>query len=254
MNRRKPWAAATLLYLLKRGGKYATLTLAASVGALSHVAFDLVSGASIKLGWPLLPGRARLPLVAMADPWLIAICAIGAGALWMLRRRAFTVAATMLAAIATVLALKGLLLAATVPQWRAATSADAIVHHEVEASWGSLTDWDVSDRTARASKVARRCPWCAGVVVLDTAGHGRASCGGIPLVRHGAEFSLGARSGICRQLSARPGNASARSDIRYYWSSTECALWFGGTFDRDGRPLRQVVHVGRWQQTRPVSP
>ena len=44
------------------------------------------------------------------------------------------------------------------------------------------------------------------------------------------------------------------SDIRYCWSTTECALWFGGVFDRDGRPVTQVVRVGQWQQTRPVSP
>jgi membrane-bound metal-dependent hydrolase YbcI (DUF457 family) len=249
------WAAATLVYLLKRGGRYAALTLAASVGALSHVAFDLVSGASIKLGWPLLPGRARLPLVAMADPWLIAICAIGAGALWMLHRRAFTVAATTLAAIATFLTLKGVLLAAAVPQWRAATSADAIVHHEVDASWGSLTDWDVSDRTPRALRKWRVDALGAPALLFS-----------IPL---GTDSSLveASRSfdtvqnflwvhdlGFAVSSPLDQGTQVLWSDIRYCSSSTECALWFGGTFDRDGRPVRQVVRVGQWQQTRPVSP
>ncbi len=170
-------AAGTLVYLLKRGARYAALALAGSVGALSHVVFDLVSGASIKLGWPLLHGRASLPLVAMADPWLIAICATGAGALWVLRRRAFTVATTVVAAIATFLTLKGVLMAIAVPQWRAATSADTIVHHAVEASWSSLTEWDGRrSHAACASQVARECHRYARVVVLDTASHRLTSC------------------------------------------------------------------------------
>ena len=40
------------------------------------------------------------------------------------------------------------------------------------------------------------------------------------------------------------------SDIRYCWQTTpateniDCGLWFGGTFDADGRALMQVVQVG----------
>ena len=56
--------------------------------------FDIVSGASIRIGWPFLQRRVSLPLVAMADPWLIAICATGALGLWVLRRRTFAVAAS----------------------------------------------------------------------------------------------------------------------------------------------------------------
>lgn len=37
-------ATATLVYLVKRGRRYAALFLAAWIGALSHVIFDLVSG------------------------------------------------------------------------------------------------------------------------------------------------------------------------------------------------------------------
>ena len=248
------WAVATLVYLLKRGGRYAALMLAASVGALSHVAFDLISGASIKLGWPLLPGRASLPLVAMADPWLIAICATGAGASWVLRRRAFAVAATVLAAIATFLTLKGVLMAASVPQWRAATTADAIVHHAVDASWGSLTEWNVSDRTPHTLRKWR----------VDALGTPALSFS-IPLGTHSplvdASRSLDTVQnflwvhdlGFAVTTPLEQGTQVLWSDIRYCWSSTECALWFGGTFDRDGRPVRQVVHVGQWQQTRPVS-
>ena len=196
------WPAATLVYLLKRGSRYPALVLAASVGAISHVLFDIISGATIKIGWPFLQWRARLPLVAMADPWLIAICATGAVSLWVLRRRAFAVAVAVVAAIATFLALKGILMTAAVSQWRAATIGDIIVHHAVEASWSSLTEWDISDRTPHTlRKWHVNAVGAPGVVVLDTVEHRLTSCRGVAIVRHRPELSVGARFGICRDDS-----------------------------------------------------
>ena len=248
-------AAGTLVYLLKRGARHAALALAGSIGSLSHVVFDLVSGASIKLAWPLLHGRASLPLVAMADPWLIAICATGAGALWIFRRRAFTVATMVVAAIATFLTLKGVLMAIAVPQWRTATSADTIVHHAVEASWSSLTEWAVADRTPHALRKwrvdATGTPALLFSIPLRTDS---------PLVEASRSFDTVQNFlwvhdlGFAVTTPLEHETQVLWSDIRYCWSSTECALWFGGVFDRDGRPVTQVVRVGQWQQTRPVSP
>jgi membrane-bound metal-dependent hydrolase YbcI (DUF457 family) len=248
-------AAATLVFLVKRGARHGALVLAGVAGALSHVAFDLASGANIRLGWPLLQDRASLPLVAMADPWLIAICATGAGALWALHRRGFTVAATVLAAIATFLTLKGLLLAATVAQWRAATGADTIVHHVVDASWGSLTEWNVFDRTPYALRKWRvdalGAPALSFSIPLGTDS---------PLVEASRSFDTVQNFlwvhdlGFAVTTPLEQGTQVLWSDIRYCRSRTDCALWFGGTFDRDGRPVRQIVHVGQWQQTRPVPP
>ena len=247
-------AAGTLVYLVRRGTRHSALMLAGSAGALSHVAFDIVSGANIRLGWPFLRGRASLPLVAMADPWLIAICAAGALGLWVLRRRAFIVATTVIAAITTFLTVKGVLMVVAVPQWRAATSADTVVHHAVDASWSSLTEWTVSDRTPLALRKWR----------VDAAGT-PAMLFSIPL-RTDSSLVEASRSFDTVQnflrvhdlvfpvaTSLEEGTQVLWSDIRYCRSSTECALWFGGVFDRDGRPVRQVVHVGQWQQTRPVS-
>jgi membrane-bound metal-dependent hydrolase YbcI (DUF457 family) len=248
-------AAGTLVYVLKRGAKYAALVMAGTAGALSHVAFDIVSGASIKLGWPFLHDRASLPLVAMADPWLITICAMGALGLWMLRRRAFVVATTVVVAIAAFLMIKGVLMAMAVPHWRATTRGDVIVHHVIEASWSSLTQWDVSDRTPTALRKWRVHHAGAPELLLT-----------IPLGSYSALVDA-SRSfdtvqnflrvhglGFPVLTSVEDGTQVLWSDIRYCSSRTECALWFGGVFDRDGRRVRQVVHVGQWQQTRPVSP
>jgi membrane-bound metal-dependent hydrolase YbcI (DUF457 family) len=248
-------AAGTLVYLLKRGAGYLALVLAGSAGALSHIAFDIVSGASIRLGWPFLQTRVSLPLVAMADPWLIAICGMGALGLCVLRRRAFVVAMTVVAAIAIFLTIKGMLMAMAVPHWRAATRGDIVVHYGIEASWSSLARWEVSDRTPTALRKWR--VHAAGTPeLLFTIPLGTDS----PLVDASRSFDTVENFLRVHDLGfpvATPledGTQVLWSDIRYCWSRTECALWFGGVFDRNGRRVRQVVHVGQWQQTRSVSP
>jgi membrane-bound metal-dependent hydrolase YbcI (DUF457 family) len=262
-------ATATLLYRVKTGRRYAALFLAAWVGALSHVVFDLVSGASIKLGWPLAHGRLSVPFVAMADPWLITICAAGAAGLWVSRRRMFPVAAAVVAAITAFLAIKGALMAIAVPQWAVATDTDTIVHHAVEASWSSLTRWHVFDRTPlalrtwRVDALADRAtllhtyPLHGGTPVIDASRSLDTVRNFLATHQHGFAVATALENGETRVLW---------SDIRYCIAgsgfTTEsgdgapvtCALWFGGTFDRDGRPLTQIVHVGAWLQTRPAEP
>jgi hypothetical protein len=57
--------------------EYSSLALAAWIGAASHVSLDLLSGARLRLGWPFVDAVASVPLVAMADPWLLALCVAG---------------------------------------------------------------------------------------------------------------------------------------------------------------------------------
>src|SRR5262249_60045904 len=54
--------------------RFGTLFAAAAAGALSHIALDLISGARIAILWPFVDRRVSLPLVAMADPWIVGIC------------------------------------------------------------------------------------------------------------------------------------------------------------------------------------
>jgi membrane-bound metal-dependent hydrolase YbcI (DUF457 family) len=64
---------ALVVRLCVRERRYPPLVVAAWAGSLSHLALDVLSGAHIRLGWPLADGRMSLPLVAMAEPVLIAI-------------------------------------------------------------------------------------------------------------------------------------------------------------------------------------
>ena len=75
--------SALVVRLSVRGSRYPRLVAAAWIGGLSHLALDILSGAQVLLGWPLTNGRMSLPLVAMAEPVLIAIFLIGSFALLM---------------------------------------------------------------------------------------------------------------------------------------------------------------------------
>src|SRR5262245_59274465 len=56
-----------------RRREYSILAAYASVAALSHVLLDLLSSARLKPGWPFIDTVVSLPIVAMADPWMLAL-------------------------------------------------------------------------------------------------------------------------------------------------------------------------------------
>jgi membrane-bound metal-dependent hydrolase YbcI (DUF457 family) len=250
-------AAAALVRGLARGSRYLPLAAAAAGGAMSHLALDAVSGARIRLAWPFADLRVGLPLIAMADPWLVAIFVTGLLALRPGRQRLQTVAAVMLGTTIAFLCLKGALL----------VRADRIAHLEAaspraaEVPWGSLTEWDVFDRTPTAVRAWRI-----------------SSLGGPPTLRLSrpllpeSALVIASRSldtvtnflrshefGFSVEVAERDGRTAVRwSDLRYCWRVPDraddlaCALWFGGVFDRDGRALTQEVTIGTHAQTRPA--
>jgi len=262
--------AAALVHLVKRSERYVPLMLASSTGALSHLAFDALSGGTLMAGWPLFQGRVHVPLVAMADPWLVAICIIGAVALWVGHRNITPIAIGVLTTMGIFLAVKGALIALTIPQWKMATRADGVMSHAMDAVWGSLTEWEISDRTPDELRKWR----------VNASGNAATLSLSVPLRPESpiveASKSLDTVKNFLRvhelgfAMTAAIENGGTRvlwSDIRYCrygkdaaMASTSnglrigCALWFGGTFDREGRPLMQIVHVGQWLQSRPVAP
>jgi hypothetical protein len=87
------------------------LAAAASIGAVSHLALDIISGARLGVAWPVVNARVTLPLVAMADPWLIGLLTAGAAVLWLGRRQLPRTALMVLLAVTAFLGVKGLLYA-----------------------------------------------------------------------------------------------------------------------------------------------
>lgn len=154
-----------------------------------------------------------------------------------------------------------------VPQWADATGADTILHHAVEASWSSLTKWNVFDRTPLALRTWRvdalgdratllhTYPLHADAPIIDTSRSLDTVRNFLDTHELGFAVTTVLENGDTRVLW---------SDIRYCTAgvTTEsgggtpvtCALWFGGTFDGEGRPLTQIVRVGAWLQTRTAEP
>ena len=152
----------------------------------------------------------------------------------------------------------------------AVRGSDPIVSRVVEAGWSSLTEWHVLDRTPHALRKWRVNAFGDTATLLFS----------VPLLAESpivaASRSLDTVQNFLRvhqlgfAVSVPLENGEMRvlwSDIRYCWSGTgttmsrpggesplACALWFGGTFDRTGRPVTQTVHVGEWLQIRPVEP
>ena len=259
-------AAAALVRASVRGSRYLTLLAGTSIGALSHLALDLLCGGRLHVGWPLLDAQVSVPLVAMADPWLVAIFSSGALALWMGRRYPRSAALWTIATAALFLAVKGIGLEHALAVWTDGPGIEHVADRVVEARWGSLNQWYVFDRTPAALR-----QW-----LLD-------SRGGAPrllltwpitveppLVRrsrslttvrnflqvHGLGFAVEREEGseTCVLWSdlryCRPGVLPAGTPGR---SHIACDLWFGGRFSAGGSPLIEVVQVGGWQQTRPIG-
>jgi membrane-bound metal-dependent hydrolase YbcI (DUF457 family) len=269
---------ALLVRLFARHSRFIDLLWPAWLGCLSHVALDIASGAQVRAAWPLAGGRISLPLVAMAEPWLIAIFVAGAAAMALARHRRRRVAAAVLVIVAGFLGIKSIQLARALPTL-AAADAPAVAQ-VIEARWASLTEWYVFERQAE-----RLQQW------QIRAGGDPTMLLSWPVV---AESPLVARSrglgtvdnflavhelGFASELRQADGGTRVLwSDIRYCWrpdaaaaadpdlepvvtadaaaepARLVCGLWFGGTFDENGRQLKQLVKVGGWWQARAAAP
>jgi membrane-bound metal-dependent hydrolase YbcI (DUF457 family) len=244
---------------------FGVLFAAAAAGAMSHLILDLVCGGRIRLGWPLVQDRVTVPLVAMADPWFIAICMVGLLALRPGRRPLRLVSRAIIGASIVFLGVKAALLARALHVSHLNARLPAI-----EAHWGSLTEWSVFERTDVSVR-----GWTIGSAGGPAALSMSHALGpDTPLVR--ASRSLDAVQNFLNVHDfafpiERPPNGGHTevvwSDLRYCWptqpvdaplvradGSLSCGVWAGGVFDADGHPLRQVVKIGSVVQTRPAPP
>ena len=277
--------SAALIRLCVRSSALPQLGCAAVIGALTHLIGDIVSGAQLQPAWPIWTRTVTLPLVAMADPWTIAIVLAGAGAMWIQRQQLDRGARLAIAALTLFLMVKAVLLAATLSTLDRDSDdsrsdggfVDAGTDRVIEARWASFTEWFVFDR--RGSQLRQRLisllPTAEGITA------GQAGSGPRTISGHEPELILSidvpAEDELTRSSRSLPsvrnflavhhlvfpverieanGHRSVLwSDIRFCWRpdhdpSLSCALWFGGVFDAEGRPVMQTVHVGSWIRQR----
>jgi len=242
---------------------FATFAAAAAAGAMSHIALDLASGARIAVAWPIVSRRVSLPLVAMADPWFVAIAVGGLLILRLARVQRHAAAQYILAAAAIFLAVKAALLAAAL---RRADFHPAAVS-AIEARWGSLTDWYVFERTSdevRASAISSAGGSRVGYLAQPLAPESaivRASRSlddvGNFLAVH--EFAFAAEMpdeddrvavmwSDLRYCGPAPTDADGAPPPR---RSPRCGVWVGGVYDRAGRAITEEVRIGPVVQRRP---
>ena len=234
---------------------------AASLAAMTHLFLDVLSGGTLGLGWPLVDARAALPLVAMADPSLIAVFVLGAVAMWRDRQRLWRTARLVVIVIMMVFGVKAFLYGRVVHVLAQDARIQPNAPRAMEARWGSWTEWNVFEKDSDALRV-----WQAGRRTLtpllswpvaEESALIRTSRS-LDTVRnflsvHDITFAI-ERPQVAGQVEV------LWSDVRYCRqdrpgaATIDCALWFGGVFDLDGRAIRQLIHVGSWTQQRRPSP
>lgn len=277
--------SAALIRLCVRNSALSQLGRAAVIGALTHLVCDIVSGARLQPAWPISTRTVTLPLVAMADPWTIAIVLAGAGAMWIQRQQLERGARLAIAALTLFLMVKTVLLAATLSTIDRGTdgsngnagNAAAGRDRVIEARWASFTEWFVFDR--RGSQLRQRLISLLPTAEAMAQGQGEPGPGTV----HGHQPTLILSIDVPDEDELTRSSKSLQSvrnflavhhlvfpverteadgrrsvlwsDIRFCWRpdhdpSLSCALWFGGVFDAGGRPLMQTVQVGSWIRRR----
>jgi membrane-bound metal-dependent hydrolase YbcI (DUF457 family) len=237
--------------------RFPTLFIAAAAGAMSHLALDLLSGARIAVGWPLVDRRVSLPLVAMADPWLVAMSLAWLLLLWPARIDLRRASRALVAAAAIFFCAKGTLLATAIHRSQINRQAPSAF----EARWGSLTDWFVFERLAGEVRASRIATDGGAVVTIRR-----------PLAPVSALVSASRRLDDVENFLAvhefafpdeihnGDGHISVFwSDLRYCWAAargepwqpaTNCGVHVGGVFDASGRAMTQEIRIGGFVQTR----
>jgi len=238
------------------------------LAVVSHLFLDVVSGARIRILWPFGNTRTMVPLVAMAEPWVLGICVLGVAAMALGRVRARRTATVIVSVVALGLAVKGVWLVealGTLPT----SASDAVQARIVEAQWASVRQWNVFTRTstrfAQTSIAPGRKPQTLDEWPIAS---------DFPLAVRSRELATVRNLQTTHELTfAREhlvGDGSTVvlwSDIRFCWrpsgnseaqrgplalgsgpAHVACALWVGGTYDPLGRAVNQRVQVfGLWQ-------
>ena len=270
---------ALLVRLFARSSRFADLLWPAWLGCLSHIALDIAVGrtdpnrvAARRRPRQPAAGRDGRTVAGRASSW-------SARSRWHWRDGVAVAPRWRCSAIVGVfLARQERPAGAGAADARRRQPADApVLSRVVEARWASLTEWYVFDRQPDRLRqwqiraggaptlllswpVVAESPLVAASRSLDTVKNF--------LAVHDLGFAAEVRQ-------ADGGARVLWSDIRYCWrpdargrgrsqpragadrrtrpagpARLACGLWFGGAFDRDGRPLRQLVKVGGWWQTR----
>jgi hypothetical protein len=234
---------------------------AAATGAVSHLWFDLFSGATIRLFWPLVDTRvSNLGAFAMADPWVALWCVMTAIVIASRREKRVRNAAIFSLVLAIFVAVKT---AARVEATRVffahVPDAGEILILPV---WGSLTEWEVygHDAThvsqwvvnARKGSIDQRMT----MPVLGATGAGLASVAASLDWDTVRNFRRTHAFAFARITSTGDATRVMWSDLRYCQAAAgsgeepACTVSAGGERVATATAPRLIVTIGKVVQTR----
>ncbi len=250
------------------------LVLAAWLGCLGHVLLDVISGGTIRLFAPFSTAPYGVPWMAMADPLIAVPLAIFLLASWRWRQRRTREAIRVdrdhrpggdrrREGSVEARGDRCVCQLDRASAWRTVAGhriGMGVVHALVRVRPRRHPSTAVMPDPPTLLRVFEIDAWSGDVrAAVPTRGHAAGRR------RRRADSGLDAacdRASPARALRSHlrgdpPASERGRrlvdvlwSDIRFCWP-TDCALWFGGTFDRSTGALReQVVLVGSLRQTR----
>ena len=250
--------AATLTRVIRRGTDFRVLVAAAIVGALSHVAADLLAGAAIRVGWPIVDTRVmNVGAFAMGDPVLVTLCAVTAIAWWIQRERRRQWAIAVIILVTAGVGAKSWSRMRALDAYRSAATPAADETALIEPVSASLVEWRVFDRTAddvRAWSADARGPVRRLLSIPRLPGTDADSRAAIDRSRtwDTTRHFLGAHEFTFASVGRDATSGSMHvmwSDIRYCETAESCAIRSGGELSPSGE-LRLLVEVGSLRQVR----
>jgi membrane-bound metal-dependent hydrolase YbcI (DUF457 family) len=243
------------------------LFVTAVIAVSTHILLDVISGATIRVGWPVLGGRTAIGLVAMADPWLAVPVVVALLIALVSKWRVDRVAPVTFMLLAAILGTKWISRQMALAEYQ--TVADrAAVSRDVHAQWSSLTRWWVYEQTSDRLRLWDIDSWRPATTrVLDRERahpgqmiEGEAELWSVHnfLLAHHLPIRVSSRTDasttvfwsdlrFCFAPDPRSGPRPG-SRLRPTEDAIACGVWFGGELDPSGRIVGQFVTIGDFVQ------
>ena len=244
------------LSVLVAGARFWRLAGAAFVAILGHFWWDLLSGSTMQLLAPMSAWRLSWPIVAMADPWIVAPLVVAVVVGWWRPRVRYRAAIAALVVTTTVVAIHVIArersLAAFEQFAQASTRQPA--SWQAEPVWASFDRWRIHARldsqlgTWIVTAFSRSAP-----TLLFTPGPPADTAAvdasrGVPIVKRFLGFADFPFAEV-EQEGAE--HRVLWSDLKFC-GPVRCDLRFGVAFGAGRAPLYEIVWIGKLRFVRPI--
>jgi membrane-bound metal-dependent hydrolase YbcI (DUF457 family) len=245
------------LSTLVAGARFWRLAAAAFVAVLGHFWWDLLSGSTMQLLAPVSAWRLSWPIVAMADPWIVAPLVVAVAVGWWrrhLRYRAAIAALVITTAVVAIHVVARERALAAFEQFAQASTRQA-ASWQAEPVWGSFDRWRIHARldsrlgtwmvTAFSGTTPRlmftpEAPTDAAAVDASRA---------VPVVKRFLGF---ADFPFAEVETEGAEHRVLWSDLKFC-GPARCDLRFGVALNNGRAPLYEIVWIGELRIVRPLT-